>query len=241
MSETYPYTCPYCGRDSTIDENDYDVSNNTLYKDNADGLGILVTELIVCPNPKCKKVSFSLDLYKKKKDERGNYVKSAKIKRWQLLPPSKAKVFPDYVPTQIKNDYEEACSIVELSPKASATLARRCIQGMIRDFWKIRKPDEYKGQWRLIEEIKAIKDMVDVDVWDAISVIRSVGNIGAHMEADVNLIIDIEQSEAEKLIGLIEMLVEEWYVNSYKRKNRLVDVKAIGEVKSTQKEELKTD
>jgi hypothetical protein len=46
---------------------------------------------------------------------------------------------PDYIPEQIKDDYYEACSILNLSPKASATLARRCLQGMIRDFWGITK------------------------------------------------------------------------------------------------------
>ena len=32
---------------------------------------------------------------------------------------------------QLMDDYEEACAIVNLSPKASATLSRRCLQGMI--------------------------------------------------------------------------------------------------------------
>lgn len=46
-----------------------------------------------------------------------------------------AKQFPDYIPQQIRNDYEEACAIFNLSPKAYATLSRRTLQGMIRDFW----------------------------------------------------------------------------------------------------------
>jgi hypothetical protein len=39
-----------------------------------------------------------------------------------------------------------------------------------------------------------------------------LGNIGAHMEADVNVIVDVEAGEAKLLIGLIETLVDEWYV-----------------------------
>jgi len=32
------------------------------------------------------------------------------------------------------------------------------------------------------------------------------------MEADVNVIVDVEAGEATLLIGLIETLVDEWYV-----------------------------
>jgi hypothetical protein len=53
---------------------------------------------------------------------------------WKLLPESRAKEFPDYVPAAILDDYRQACRIASFSPKASATLARRCLQGMIRDF-----------------------------------------------------------------------------------------------------------
>src|SRR6266542_6816273 len=56
------------------------------------------------------------------------------LEHWKLLPKSHAKVFPDYIPTGIIRDYEEACEIVNASPKASATLSRRCLLGIIRDF-----------------------------------------------------------------------------------------------------------
>src|SRR5690625_1985363 len=54
-----------------------------------------------------------------------------------FIPSSLAKQFPDYVPESIRNDYEESYKIVDLSPKASATLSRRCLQGMIRDYWEV--------------------------------------------------------------------------------------------------------
>src|SRR5690606_24945700 len=88
---------------------------------------------------------------------------------WTLLPESEAKVMPDYVPKPIVEDYQEACRIRYLSPKASATLARRCLQGMIRDFHKISKAT-------LKQEIDALETIVTKDVWDAIHAVRSVGN-----------------------------------------------------------------
>ena len=77
---------------------------------------------------------------------------------------------------------------------------------MIRDFWKVKDKPNLK------QEIDAIQDKVDPGLWKAIDGIREMGNIGAHMEKDVNLIIDIEPDEAEQLIKLIELLFKEWYV-----------------------------
>lgn len=124
----------------------------------------------------------------------------------QVFPESSAIQFPEYVPEGIRRDYEEAYSILNKSPKASATLARRCLQGMIRDFFGVTdKPNLY-------QEIDAIKDRVMPAQWAAIDAVRKIGNIGAHMEKDVDLIIDVEQEEAEQLLRLIELLMDKWYV-----------------------------
>lgn len=127
-----------------------------------------------------------------------------------LWPNSTAKQFPEYIPEQIRNDYHEACAIVNLSPKASATLSRRCLQGMIHDFWEIKLKN-------LNHEITALKEKIDPNLWNAIDSLRELGNIGAHMEADVNVIIDIDSNEAETLINLIELLIKEWYINRHDR------------------------
>lgn len=84
------------------------------------------------------------------------------------MPASSATPFPDYVPLAIRQDYEEACAIRDLSPKASATLSRRCLQGLIRDYWKIVKS-------RLVDEINALEDKVDPDTWAAIDAVRKIG------------------------------------------------------------------
>lgn len=148
---------------------------------------------------------------------------------WALIPPSSAKAFPEYVPRPIVEDYTEACLIRDLSPKASATLSRRCLQGMIRDYWQIKKD-------RLIDEIKELKDRVDPTTWMAIDAVRGVGNIGAHMEKDINLIIEVDPREAAQLIGLIELLMTDWYIARHNRQERLKGVIAIGEAKKAEKE-----
>lgn len=144
------------------------------------------------------------------------------------MPQSKSKVFPNYIPEPIIQDYEEACAILELSPKASATLARRCLQGMIRDFWKI-------SMSRLIDEINAIEEKVDPITWKAIDATRKIGNIGAHMEKDINLIIEVDADEALLLIQLIEMLIEEWYIHRYEREEKLKALIEMSEAKKVSK------
>jgi hypothetical protein len=150
-----------------------------------------------------------------------------------LIPPSSAKVFPDYVPEPIREDYVDACKISDLSLKASATLSRRCLQGMIRNFWGISKA-------RLIDEIEAIEDKTDKLTWEAIDSVRKIGNIGAHMEKDINVIVDVDPEEAQLLIGLIELLVKDWYVTKHDREERLKAIAGISAAKAAAQTAPKT-
>jgi len=93
---------------------------------------------------------------------------------------------------------------------------------MIRDFWEV------KDKSNLWSEIQAIEDRVAPETWEAIDAVRKVGKIGAHMEQDVNVIIEVEPGEAQLLIGLIEELFEDWYVTRYERQKRVASVKALG-------------
>lgn len=135
----------------------------------------------------------------------------------RIFPASEAKQYPNYIPSHILKDYTEAYDILELSPKASATLSRRCLQSMIRDRWIVNERNLYK-------EIDAISDKVDAKTWEAIDALRKIGNIGAHMQKDTSLIIDIEPWEAEKLILLIEVLIKSWYIDVYEREKLFEDI-----------------
>lgn len=84
---------------------------------------------------------------------------------------------------------------------------------MIRDFWEIRKRTLY-------DEIQGLKDKVSGSSWRAIDAVREIGNIGAHMEKDVDVIIDVEPEEAGLLLRLIETLTEDWYIARYEREAR---------------------
>ena len=138
------------------------------------------------------------------------------------------KHYPEYIPEQIRRDYEEANLILERSPKAAATLLRRCLQGMIHDFWGIKEKN-------LNAEVTQLKDKVTPIQWQAIDGLRKIGNIGAHMEKDVDLIIDIEPDEAQKLLKLIEMLLEKWYITRHDEEVLLNEIIGIAESKEEQR------
>lgn len=228
MSNEFHWTCPFCDRDTTITAERVRYSWTDLTIANAEGPWRLASQFIVCPNPKCKKTTLTVSLHIRESDRLGNGSAGKVLHRWSLIPSSRALAFPDYVPRSIITDYNEACIIRDLSPKASATLSRRCLQGIIRDFWQVKAG-------RLIDEIEQIRDKTDPLTWEAIDSVRRVGNIGAHMEKDINLIVDVDPHEAELLIGLIETLIRDWYVAREERKARLLKIKQVAEKKGKEK------
>jgi len=230
----FNWTCPFCGSKTTINDNDFHVQDDYMTIENSEGRRILKNEWIVCPNEDCKKINLTVILYDYYWKQETSWKRGEVLNYWTLLPNSVAKVFPEYIPLVLRNDYEEAAKILQLSPKASATLSRRCLQGIIRDFWKISKS-------RLIDEISAIEDKVDPLTWKSIDSVRKVGNIGAHLEKDINLIIDVEPKEANLLIQLIELLFEEWYIHRHERELKLNAIIEIADKKESEKKAIKTD
>jgi len=224
------WQCPYCQRHQVVSETARKTAHVSLVggakaPDDADALMAITS--IVCANVACKRRTIQVGLHKRNPAQPS--VVEALRQHWLLRPASTAKPQPAYIPSPIAEDYAEACAIRDLSPKASAALSRRCLQGMIRDFCKISKN-------RLIDEINELKSRIEsgtapsgvvADTMDAIDAVRSVGNIGAHMEKDINVIVDIDPGEAQSLIGLIEILLEEWYVARHTRLEKLEKLKKI--------------
>ena len=100
---------------------------------------------------------------------------------------------------------------------------------MIRDFCKITRD-------RLIDEIKALTKAVEEGTADraitsesvkAIDHVRSLGNSGAHMEKDIDLIVPVDGQEAEIMTDLIEMLFDDWYGERERRRLRLTKIEEI--------------
>lgn len=223
------FQCPYCSMVMPVSQDthcalypafDY---QNGAYR-NTDGhvcyrKSCLKVDFYKCPN--CGQYSIILNGV-------GSSVED--VKNIHVRPSSLAIQFPSYIPESIRQDYEEAYAIVSLSPKASATLSRRCLQGMIRDFWKIT------DKKRLVDEIDALQDKVPASQWKILNSIRRIGNIGAHPEADVNLIIDIEPEDAQKLISIIELLIRQWYIERHEQEQLYKDVLELDQNMQSQKD-----
>ncbi|OIO71474.1 MAG: hypothetical protein COW19_03200 [Zetaproteobacteria bacterium CG12_big_fil_rev_8_21_14_0_65_55_1124] len=222
---SFSWNCPFCNHHATIDVKNAGSSRYEFNFNNKYGYQAAITHVVACPNPECREYTLTVTLHDNVEASSDQWKDLKAKKTWSLIPQASVKVFPDYVPEAIISDYEEACLIRDLSPKASATLSRRCIQGIIRDFWVVKKG-------RLVDEIEALQEKVDPVTWAAIDAVRKIGNIGAHMEKDINLIVNVDPREAGLLIGLIENLINDWYVVREERKKRMEDIVSVAQEKA---------
>lgn len=233
MAINFNWRCPYCDHKVTITDERFSSNYHLLSFDNSVGKIGLRSAFTVCPNQECKKPTLEVYIHNWDYDRLNNAkLKFPPVSERRLLPLSDSRAFPEYVPESIREDYEEACLIRDLSPKSAATLARRALQGILRDFYKAK-------QGRLVDEIDALADKMEPELHDAIHGVRKVGNIGAHMEADINVIVDVDPDEAKLLIELVETMIEETYVRREQRMNRLAQVKALADAKEQERKQSK--
>ena len=234
MAIKFNWSCPYCNRDATITNSNFSQSVHFFDNENKDGDSALITTVITCPNDECQEYTIRAKLHSAFWVHGSHKIEKEVRFQWSMKPSSLAKQFPSYIPEAIVSDYKEACLIRDLSSKASATLSRRCLQGIIRDFWSVKKG-------RLVDEINLIKDKIDPITWQAIDSVRSIGNIGAHMEKDINLIIEVEPQEAQLLIGLIEVLIKDWYIAKHERQKHLESIIGVAGIKAEKKKSNKAN
>jgi|SRR5580700_477989 hypothetical protein len=150
---------------------------------------------------------------------------------------SRDPVSPD-VPGPIAADYGEAAKVLPDSPKASAALARRCLQAILREAG-------YK-QRDLAVQIDAVLSEADArkalptGVHSMLDAIRSFGNFSAHPITDQTTlqIIDVEDHEAEYCLDILDALFDHYYVRpeEAKRRRAALDAKLIAAGKAPSKQ-----
>jgi len=225
------WTCPHCARAQTVTEARISQSCTSLgVGETCIGTPAIERMAIVCANPDCRQLTLWIRIGADDGKTQGWRIDPRRVLfEEQIIPRGSSKPQPEFIPAPLREDYAEACLIRDLSPKASATLTRRCLQGIIRDFTGIAKS-------RLIDEISVLKAAVEDGTADravteetvkAIDHVRSLGNIGAHMEKDIDVIVPVEPGEAQAMIELIEMLFDEWYGARERRQQRLSRIEQI--------------
>jgi hypothetical protein len=179
-----------------------------------------------CPN--CKKAIISLF---KKTNVGNSMVPDLQEHPEVVVRPknSKRSTVPQAVPKFIANDYNEACLVLNDSPKASAALSRRCLQNILREHSTLDK------------EIQEVLDRADLPSYliESLDSIRNIGNFAAHPIKVKNTgeIIDVEQGEAEWNLDVLESLFDVYYVQPVimqEKKNQLNE-----KLKSAGKPEMK--
>jgi hypothetical protein len=141
---------------------------------------------------------------------------------WRLIFPIGANrgPVPVEVPDRIRVDYVEACNVLPLSAKASAALARRCLQNILRS-------NGYKAKDlateidRLLSETDASK-AIPQSLRMTVDGIRNFGNFSAHPINDVTSlqVIEVEPHEAEWCLEILEEMFEHFYVRPAQAKAR---------------------
>lgn len=124
---------------------------------------------------------------------------------------------PPEVPEEIAKEYVEAQSVLELSPRASAALSRRCLQHILKEHGGFK-------QKTLFDQIKAAINSNSLPSLLAKSIdgIRNIGNFAAHPIKSTNTgeIVDVEPGEAEWNIEVLVDLFDHYFVKPAKEKKR---------------------
>ncbi len=161
--------------------------------------------VIVFECPECERFNIFLENYSR---SNGIEITNSNV---LVYPRSTGRLpCPLEVPKEISIDYEEACKIINDSPKASAALSRRCLQYLLINAAKVKEKDNLANQ---IQEI-IDSGTLPTHLAESIDAVRNIGNFAAHPLKSMSSgqIVEIEEGEAEWNLEILEMLFDFYYV-----------------------------
>ena len=129
------------------------------------------------------------------------------------------------IPQALKEDYLEACEVLEISPKASAVLSRRVLQGVLKE-----QGFDSGNLYQQITDVLAedVPAALPTSLRDTIDVIRHFGNFSAHpitQETTLQLV-DVEPDEAEWCLQIVEELFRHYDVEPDRRRKKIGETRA---------------
>lgn len=122
---------------------------------------------------------------------------------------SSRRSLPDYIDSTFTSDYIEAWAVLNMSPKASAALSRRCLQLILRD-------KGWYSQRDLADQIQAALDewKLPSQISEGLDAIRNIWNFAAHPNKSKHTweIVDVEPGEAEWSLDILEDLFDFYFI-----------------------------
>jgi hypothetical protein len=140
----------------------------------------------------------------------------------RIYPPLREQLdFSEYVPPGLLRDFEEARKVLDISPKASAMLSRRCLQRLLREQVGLKAKN-------LDQEIESalLSNLLPSYLADDLDAVRIVGNFAAHPTKSeaTGEIVDVEPGEAAWTIEVLEGLFDFCFVAPIKADRRRQDL-----------------
>jgi hypothetical protein len=183
-------SCPHCNREVTFKSV---TSGKDIHIPPRNWVGVRY-----CPNTECKKIVF----FVLEKDSLSAMYPA--VDKEQNRPP-----LNNLIPEEFRKEFEEAASVLELSPKSSAALSRRCLQRLLREHLNIKKKDLFQE----IDELLKNGNLPS-HIAGSVDAIRNIGNFAAHPLKYTNTgeIVDVEFGEAEWTLDVLEMLFDFYFI-----------------------------
>lgn len=202
-----PLTCPHC--QIQIEQRGM---NYTLDSEYADFWAI---ERYYCRT--CRKSIIFLIPGRRGFATRGNDSILWMDEQRMMVYPRVGRPISEEIPESYRQDYIEASLIIQDSPRASAALARRCLQNIIRNELNITKKNLHQEinecikQGRLPPRLK-----------EDLHTLREVGNIAAHpLTSDITgEIVNVDHQEAEYTLAILEDVFEHLFITPARHQKR---------------------
>jgi len=165
--------------------------------------------------PRCERRSLDVHL--------GPFDDRMPIERISVVPRGAERPVPDELPSALAEDYREATRVSALSTKGAATLARRCLQALLRHAF----PDMPRGE--LFDEIKWLEEnhKLAEPIFSALHALRKVGNFGAHPPKDgTTMVYDLTPDDFEACFALLRLLFDTLIVTPTREARQVEALKA---------------